>query len=262
MDPYLERYWSDVHVSLVGEARNALNSILPEDLIARSERHLTIDGDDDGEAGDEERVGPSKIIPDVGVFEVAGDLTGEDAGGVGVATLAPPTALGPMKIRTNAVPMRRRFIQILDLGGRLVTVIEFVSPGNKHGRGRREFLRERRKLIAAGVNAVEIDLTRGGGDWRRLYRFDIDDNAAHRAVIFAAARVAERRPSIWVHPMPLMAPLPTVKIPLRPKDAPAELVLQPLVDAAYRNGRYGRTIRYDQPCLPPLPKGVTVPQEA
>jgi len=30
------------------------------------------------------------------------------------------------------------------------------------------------------------------------------------------------------------------------------LPLQPLVDDAYRNGRYARTLDYGQPCDPPL----------
>ena len=30
MDPYLERYWPDVHLALVAEARRVLNRALPE----------------------------------------------------------------------------------------------------------------------------------------------------------------------------------------------------------------------------------------
>ena len=35
MDPYLERHWSDVHLTLVAESRRDLNRVLPDDLVAR-----------------------------------------------------------------------------------------------------------------------------------------------------------------------------------------------------------------------------------
>ena len=43
MDPHLERYWLDVHQSLVTYARDALNRELPPDLLARAEERVLID---------------------------------------------------------------------------------------------------------------------------------------------------------------------------------------------------------------------------
>ncbi|MEM7807761.1 MAG: DUF4058 family protein [Planctomycetota bacterium] len=247
MDPFLERTWSDVHGRLVTYAADALSAELPDDLATRTERHIAVDDDADGESSSTTGI----IVPDVEVVDSQSETRG------GVAVLEASMSLAPLKLLTDGLPKRRRHIGIVDLDGKLVTVIEFVSPANKIGRGRRDFLRKRRRLIKAGVHVVEIDLTREG-KWRRLYEgfeFPKGSDTEYRAIIFAAGRVDEP-PTPWLHPMPLAEPLPTIKIPLRPKDEPTELSLQPLVDATYRNGRYGRTIRYDDPCWPELPESA------
>ena len=46
MDPYLERYWGDIHTSLVVYARNQLNAQLPDDLQARVLESLAVAIDD------------------------------------------------------------------------------------------------------------------------------------------------------------------------------------------------------------------------
>ncbi len=51
---------------------------------------------------------------------------------------------------------------------------------------------------------------------------------------------------------PLRDRLPTIRIPLRRTDPDATLDLQPLIDAAYRNGGYARTIDYRRDPIPPL----------
>jgi hypothetical protein len=43
-----------------------------------------------------------------------------------------------------------------------------------------------------------------------------------------------------------------VKIPLADDDPDAVLDLQAALEQVYIEGRYGRRIRYDQPCEPPL----------
>jgi hypothetical protein len=244
MDPYLERNWSDVHVRLVAYAGDALNNGMPDDLVARSERRVSVDADDE----EDESIGLASIVPDVEILD-------DEAGGVATAS-ATLLASGLAPVRLNFGPRtRQRSIAIRDADGRLVTVIEFVSPGNKSVAGAEAFRRKRGQLLRADVNVVEIDLTRRG-NWRRLYDEEVTavDAAAtaYRTVLFAAPGVADAGPSLWLHPMPLDAPLPEINIPLRPIDTPVGLPLQPLIDAAWRNGRYGRTIDYDKPCDPPL----------
>jgi hypothetical protein len=46
--------------------------------------------------------------------------------------------------------------------GRVITCIEFLSPWNKSGPGRREYLKKQKALFESRFNSVEIDLVRAG----------------------------------------------------------------------------------------------------
>jgi hypothetical protein len=102
------------------------------------------------------------------------------------------------------------------------------------------------------VNFVEVDLIRAG-DWQALLR-------PHRcpAKAFSTYRVTFRVPrdrrAVYLHPISLRSPLPSIPIPLRRNDPEVRLDLQPLLDAAYVNGRYERRLRlaYTRPLDPPL----------
>ena len=58
------------------------------------------------------------------------------------------------------------------------------------------------------------------------------------------------------YPIPLTAPLPKLKIPLRPTDADIVFELQPLLEAVYTNGGYADDIDYNKSPHLPLPKIV------
>ena len=244
MDPYLEPHWLDVHTSLETSARNALNERLPDHLVARAEERIAI------EAGPDDPLNPGlerRLAPDVRVFEAVAE--GEAA----VAGNAGGLALAPYRLLLLDEPVTERFIEIIDVreGERLVTVIEFVSPTNKAGRGLSAFVQKRSELLGGGVSFVEIDLSRAG-DWRRLlepHRCPDRAVSTYRAVI----RVPHDPFAAYLQPLSLRGPLPAVRIPLRRDDPPTELPLQPMIDEAYRNGRYGRTLNYARPADPPLP---------
>lgn len=235
MDPYLEAHWLDVHTALVAAARRALNERLPEDLIARAEERVAIES----EAGTSSTLGP-----DVRVFEGIGLSSAREAHAA-VAELAPYHLVALVE------PIIERFIEIIDANGeRLVTVIEFVSPTNKRGKGLEAFVQKREELLSGGVNVVEIDLTRTG-DWRALLRphsCPPDAVAPYRAVI----RLANETIGAYLHPFPLREPLPNVRIPLRARENPVELPLGTLLQQEYEYGRYGRTLDYSKPAKPPL----------
>lgn len=234
MDPYLEPHWLDVHTKLVAYAADALNESLPAELIARTEERIAI------ESGDTSSV---RAAPDVRIFTTrASDIDAVAAGGV---------ALAPHKLVAMTEPVTERFIEIIDQGGRLISVIEFVSPTNKMGHGLTTFRERRDNLLAGGVAVVEIDLVRKG-DWEGLL-------LPHRcpAELRSTYRVTTRIPSepnaVYLQPINLRASLPPAKIPLRPIEPPAVLELQPLLERAYRNGRYARTLDYRNELTPPLP---------
>jgi len=238
MDPYLESHWLDVHTSLISDARNALNQMLPDDLAASSEERVAVEA----EAGEEWR---KEFKPDVRLFELADSATAvATVQGVGAA-------VAPFRLFAQVEPITERFIPIVETGTeRVITVIEFISPSNKRGQRLVEFRSKRAELLAAGVNFVEVDLVREG-DWKALLR-------PHRcpAKWITLFRATVRMPSdpgaVGLYPIGLREPLPKIAIPLRHKDPIVHLDLQPLVNQAYANGRYARRLNYGEPPEPPL----------
>ena len=153
MDPWLERSWSDVHSRLITSASSVLNGALPEDLVARVEERVVVDS--------VEYARPRAIYPDVRVYEdPAAPLPATPTGGVS-------TMVEPIVLELEAEEHVETFVAILDpSGGRLITVIEFLSPSNKlAGENRDAYRRKRTELDQAGVGVVEIDLIRSGS-WR------------------------------------------------------------------------------------------------
>jgi hypothetical protein len=131
-------------------------------------------------------------------------------------------------------PITESFIEILDIAAqyRVVTTIEFLSSSTKRpGSGNRLYRKKQRELEADRASLVEIDLVLGG----------------RRATI--------RRGWNWhqseVVPIPLHTPLPAIPIPLRQSEQDAKLMLQPLLEKAYRMGRYD-DIDYQEDADPPL----------
>ncbi len=238
MDPYLERHWLDVHQSLVTYTRDALNDLLPADLLARTEERVLIDAD----------AGLIRAVhPDVRVQETGGGPSVAAAhAGAGIAVAE------PIVLELESEPRTEGYITILDhaTGDRLVSVIEFLSPTNKlPGEDRDAFRRKRAEMLSGGVNWVEVDLVRQGA-WRDLLQPHVaprEVDAAYRATV----RRGQQSRRVVLYPMPLKSALPSIPIPLRPADADVDLNLQELLARAYHNGRYANT-DYSQPCDPPL----------
>jgi hypothetical protein len=238
MDPYLERNWRDVHTQIVTYASAALNGSLPSDLISRVEERVVID-----------RIDYSRIraiYPDVRVYE---DPAGAYSSGTAAARIAvaEPIILEPEKDEHTEA-----YITILDPeGGELVTVVEFLSPTNKNPTAKafREYCHKRNDLEDAKVNLVEIDLVRNG-DWLRLISPLV---VPERGVTEYRAIVRREHPQhrVELYPISLRSRLPVIPIPLRDKDKDVTLDLQPLIEQAYRNGRYDHT-DYTRDCDPPL----------
>ena len=100
------------------------------------------------------------------------------------------------------------------------------------------------------MNLVEIDLCRRG-DWERLlwpHTLPPRAKTTYRII----TRRAQWPGQLEVYPISLRQRLPAFPIPLRPDDPDLPLDLQPLLDRAYDNGRFGRTLAYDEPLVPPL----------
>ena len=240
MDPYLEMSWGDVHTQLITGTQTLLNLALPQDLVARVEEEIAVESD----ADDPDRpMARRRLGPDARVFETIEEFGAQ----AGSTTSAGAIALAPFRLALLDEPITERHIRIIDLHGgeRVVTVIEFISPANKTISGANLFVRKRDALLDGGVNVVEVDLVRAGA-LLGPYVCPAEAIATFRAVM--------RLPGgdVFLHPMSLRAPLPSIRIPLRLNEQPAELSLQLLIEQAYENGRYARTIDYRKPCEPAL----------
>ncbi len=237
MDPYLEREWADVHASLIAAARGQINAqVGGVGLRARIEQRLIVEEPD--AAG-------TSIIPDAFAAEYQPDL-GPLTGGVGTATLSQP-----LIVEFAPLTVPQRYLEIIDpAGGRVITVIEFLSPSNKRpGDGREQYERKRRDVLDASLHLVEIDLTRAGT--RRLACPPARLPRRARTTYLAVVTRRGDRPRHEVYPAPLRDRLPTLAIPLRPTDAPAALDLQSLIDQTYAAGLYGMNV-YAGDLHPPL----------
>jgi Protein of unknown function (DUF4058) len=144
------------------------------------------------------------------------------------------------------VPIPHFFVEIRDrLGRRLVTAIEVLSPTNKRGVGRQEYLRRRRRLLRSEAHLVEIDLLHAG---RRIPM----ERALPPAPYYVYVGREESRPMTDVWPIRLDQPLPQIPIPLLEGDADVMLDLQSALTAVYDISDYSLEIDYRKPPGVPL----------
>jgi hypothetical protein len=239
MDPYLERFWGDVHARLVTYACDQLQERLPADLIARMQERVYVETPE----------GPGRSVhPDVRVVERGRGPAGAAPALNGIAVAEPEIVVVPA-----SDPVTETYLEILEArsGHRVITAIEFLSPINKMpGPGQDLYLQKEKELRQARVSLVEIDLVRSG---RRIlggatYSIPHPQQTAY----IACVRRAPESHRYEVYRLPLRERLKAIRIPLRESDTDVPLDLQALVDLAYRHGRYEQELDYRQPPDPQL----------
>src|SRR4051812_26355247 len=133
MDPYLEgSLWMSVHGALAVEIIRQLNPRLRPRYMALTIRRFVLDMPEDTDVAIE------GIYPDVAVIQ-SGSL---EVGVPSVGGSSPAVKL--MTLLPESVPQISVEIREVE-GRRLVTVIEILSPTNKRGAGRDEYLAKRGK---------------------------------------------------------------------------------------------------------------------
>jgi hypothetical protein len=237
MDPYLERYWRDVHARFVLYACDQLEPQLPGNLIARVEERIVFENDEGRERS---------AYPDVKIAE----RFSRERELAGVKSQA--AVLEPVIVEFGSEPATETYINILETNGqRLVTVIEVLSHSNKlPGEGQRLYRQKQAELAEAGVSLVEIDLLRRGDRVLTLPVEHIPKRVRTTYQVCVRRGWSPRR--YEVYPVPLQAPLLAIKIPLRERDQDIQLELQAVLEQAYRKGRYHLTPNYAKPADPPL----------
>lgn len=229
MNPFLEEYWSDVHPRLIVHMSESLQAQLPKGLFARVEESVAVTVDLEPSA--------KSLRADVlisHVWDQSGSTTAS-----GGAAIAEPDLYTILESETY------RYVEILDLrGGKVVTVIEILSPTNKRS-GRQSYLDKRQKCLEAGVNFMEIDLLRGG---RSVLPLALDDvpTAKRGHPYTIGVRRGDDPSQLRVWHVALMQPLPTVAVPLRTSDEDGVLELQPLLNRVFEAGGYSQLLDYKQ----------------
>lgn len=233
MDPYLEgSTWMNFHGQLCAEIARQLGPKLRPRYLARlTERFFT-------EIMTEPRGSRPLSSPDVGIVESSPGSERGAAVGIIEAPVRVPTVV-PESILHFSVEIRDR------LERQLVTAIEVLSPTNKRGDGREEYLEKRRRILQSSAHLVEIDLFRKG---QRLPM----ERELPSAPYYVYVGRREIRPETDVWPIRLDQPLPRVPIPLLAGDDDVTLDLQPALSAVYDLSDYALEINYTQPPEVPL----------
>ncbi|MBI4661080.1 MAG: DUF4058 family protein, partial [Verrucomicrobia bacterium] len=117
MNPFFEQQWRDAHTMLVAYFRDALQERLPPDLVARAEEEEVV------------TLGPGQspktYRPDVQVRE---PWTIKEPAAAEVVPEPMPTPPATEPIRVFLDEETERWLEIRDVTGRLITVLELLSP--------------------------------------------------------------------------------------------------------------------------------------
>jgi hypothetical protein len=228
MNPFLENseLWSEFHSRIIVAIADALAENLSREYRVAVEKRIYLDqGDETVLIG----------IPDVSVIVAPSPATSS------TATLeAPITVEIPL-----SEEVQERYLEIREVAtGRVVTVIELLSPKNKRsGAGRDAYLQKRQQIIMSQTHLVEIDLLRSGEVLPML-----GGVSTHYRILISPSAL---RPKAQLYAFNIRQPIPSMRVPLDGGNAIA-LDLQPLLHQVYDRARFELAIDYHQPLSPKL----------
>ncbi|MFZ0545972.1 MAG: DUF4058 family protein [Candidatus Promineifilaceae bacterium] len=232
MDPYLEHpaLWPDVHNRLIAAIADSLaEKVAPRYFIGLERRAYLLKPDD---------------IVFVGRPDIA------------FVPHEPPARLSKLPLADVAVlnvnvPMKEEvgenYLEIHEvLTGKLVTIVELLSPANKlHHQGRKEYEEKRELIFLNRTNLVEIDLLRAG---EPMAVEGADVQSDYRILV---SRGSER-PRARLFAFNLRQPIPDFSIPLLPGDEEPTLKLGEVLHDLYQRARFDLRLDYSQSAVPPL----------
>jgi Protein of unknown function (DUF4058) len=229
MNPYLENpaLWSEVHSWLIVELARSLNPSLIPKYRAAVEKRVYLDA---------LLVG----IPDASVFQQNAE---------GDRTLGATTGVlsKPMRVTLPlSEEITERYLEIREVKtGRVVTVVEVLSPKNKRvSEGRDKYLTKRQKILNSATHLVEIDLLRTGNfmPMAEVIRSD------YRILVSRA----NLRPEAELYPFNLQESIPQFLFPLQSSDAEPVVNLSEILRQVYQEAALDLAIDYSVQPLPAL----------
>lgn len=233
MDPWLEDpiLWPDVHNRLIAAIADAMAPLIaPKYYIGLESRAYLVAPEEPSYIG---RPDLSFIAP--GAIEPA-------------RPRRPVMAAGAVEVLMPTVDeVNETYLEVRDAqGGKIVTLIEVLSPANKvRGKGRRTYIKKRRRVTESRTNFVEVDLLRGGVTMPGLGPREASD---YRILVTAR----RYRPYAALFRFNLRDPIPVVPLPLLPRDAEPPMDLGAILHGMVERARFDLRLRYDRPAVPPL----------
>jgi hypothetical protein len=126
--------------------------------------------------------------------------------------------------------------------GRLVTLIDIVSPANKTtAAGRQAYLQRHRAARSEQATTAEIDLVLQG---RRIAELPVEDASGYDYAVVVTRGTQPRRPEAY--PWTLQKRLPKVRLPMAGDDKDTLIDLQPVFLRAFEQGCFGEKIAYER----------------
>jgi Protein of unknown function (DUF4058) len=237
MNPYLEspELWSEFHSRMIVAIADALDTTLSQNYrVAVEKRVYLTQGEETILIG----------IPDVSV-------TATPKANAGTVTAI---ATEPMVVEIPlAEEVQERYLEIREIAtGRVVTVIELLSPKNKRpGDGRDAYSQKRQRIMLSQTHLVEIDLLRWSPTAQRASGEPLPMVGATTSDYRILVSRSDRRPKAQLYAFNLRQPIPAIQIPLAAGSA-VTLDLQPLLHQIYDRARLALAIDYQKPPIPKL----------
>jgi hypothetical protein len=235
MNPYLEhpQLWPEVHHRLITAIAIAIQpSLLPKYRVAIEKRtYLSIDNN-------ALMVG----IPDLSVVTTQSPILPQQTETSTSEGIESVTVTLPMPVE-----VQEGYLEVREMGsGKVVTVIEILSPTNKRpGRGKDDYEQKRLDILSSSANLVEIDLLRDGKSPQIL---SVIPQTDYR-ILIARRR---QRPQAKFLGFSIRQAIPAFKLPLQTGDREPEVSLQDLLREIYEQGGFDLAIDYSSEPFPIL----------
>ena len=243
MNPYLESagLWPDAHTSIIIGLRDFLAPRLQPDYGVRVEQRVVVA--QEPYAGN----GLAQVrVPDAVVLTAA---AGAGSRRETIAAEPQPGAAAVAVALPAAELFRQRYLRVLRADNmEVVAVIEVLSPANKSGADRRDYLGKRAEVRASTAHLVEIDLLRAGPPMPVIG----DAPPGCYRIIVANGRL---RPQADLYAFGLREAIPEFVLPLGKSDAGVDVNLNAVLRHVYSHGSYNMFIDYGRDPEPPLSDG-------
>ena len=238
MNPYLEDpdLWPGIHKTFIAGLQRLLSPQLRPDYMVRIEERVYV--------SDEPNVSGQRPfrIPDVMIV----DEGGAAARATAIAT-EPQQNEDAINVELPSVELEKnRYLKIIKVSNReVVAVIELLSPSNKTGDGRQEYLSKRAEVQYSLSHLVEIDLLRSGSPMPVVG----DVPGGDYRILISNARLT---PDASLYVFGMRQSIPVFVMPLAEGSEGIAIDLKPVIDEVYVLGSYDRDIDYGQDPAPPL----------